>query len=237
MPKTSDLLLILKPEEKEAAQKFIERRLRTLDAAQLTQLQILSNAARQQIRRLQAGKERYRAVPNRAGQVMVKLYDSALSGLIRLVAECSRTTAAKQREQREKQQVRAAQQEDPEGIDAKGEGPDEETADFLLPCSAEEEAHALDFIREKAKKIDVSDLGRFRDAYQELVTWWESEKGQTDGLLVGQYGDVTSSKGRLSIRQKRESFRIEIFNPLKSLFQEIHSHYQAESKKVAEEGR
>ena len=66
MPKTRnpmDVLLVLNPEERDFAQRFIGRRLRALDQEQLVKLQTLVNIARQAVRGLQMDREQYPQKP------------------------------------------------------------------------------------------------------------------------------------------------------------------------------
>ncbi len=229
MRKPSDALLILTPEERDAALSFIQRRLRTSEGEQAPLVRDLGNSARQQIRRLQAARARFQAAESKPAQVMLKIYDSALIGLAGLVAECSRasgdaaTTAVK-----------------PDGVPSTPKAPDdrsgiedesaEELADFLLIATPDEERNAESYIEERVECLSQERLGSFRDACRELLEWWESERGQAAGLVFEQYGSSRSESGRLAIRLKRESLRLEALNPLKRFYQEVKMRHQRSAR-------
>ena len=224
MAKKSSILLVLTPEERNAAQTFVTRRLQAVDFAQLPQLPALVAALVNQIRHVQKGKDRFRGSSDRAGQIMAKLHDSALSGLAELLSECKRVIAAKTRELKE---MKREQTDQKSGEGANGEAVESaaEVDAFLVPCPEEEEEQALGYIRDQVQKMHPSDIDKFRVACNELITWWDSEPGQMNGLMVNQFGDPRSPQGRLSIRQKREELRKTVFGPFKALFQELTVQY------------
>ncbi len=236
MQKTANVLLILTPEEQQAVQDFIGRRLQTLDPDLLTHLQALTQIARQQIQRLQIGRNQYSSSSSRSAQIMAKLHDATVSGLSRLITEGQRTASAKARELKAREE--ASRQSSGEEADGEGaEGQDQKLDDLLLPCTPEEEGYASSYIEEQVTGLRLPELKLFRDACHDLLTWWESERGQMDSLHFNQFGDINSAKGRVSIRQKREELRQEIFNPFKAFFQELNTRYQRTSREAASGAR
>ena len=226
MRNPAETLLILTPEEREASRRFIERRLCALDAERLPELQDLVGTARQQVKLIQRGKDRYRTTTSRSGRLMATLYDSALAGLTDLITKSARAAMVVERDLEERQSADDAQQSQ-DGLDTEAEA-------LLLPCSAEEEAHALDYIRSKTLELNVQDLKQIRDATRDLMTWWDSERGQMESLLFHQFGNLNSASGRAAIRQKREGLRQKVFNPFRAFFQELNLYYQKMNKGAAE---
>jgi len=231
MQKVSDSLLILSPEEREAAQKYIGQRLRSLDADQASQIQELIQCAKRQAQHLQADRERLRSGTTTAAKIMQKLTVAALSGLSSLVAECNRAV-----------HVAAGVKTGPVGgatepaggttgpaggmagaaEDATVSGAETETdealAVFLLNSTPDEDAHAASHIEGRLDGLDLNGLELFRDACREQLTWWESERGQTEGLHIEQYGDPRSAAGRVTIRQKRDELGQRVLNPFKKFY-------------------
>ena len=236
MKKNADMLLTLTPEEREDAREFIERRLSTLEVTQLPQLQDLVRTAKQQIRFIQSGKDRYQTASSRFGKVMAKLYDFALSGLTHLITEGNRTVTAKQRDLKEMQRAHAAGK-DQEESDAEGEERIGEIEAFHHPCSAEEEEHALNYIKERVQELRISDLRHFRDASNEIIIWWDSERGQKESLLLYQHGNTNTNIGRMEIREKRDEMRQEVLNPFKAFFQEVNILYQKRNQEATNRAR
>ncbi len=169
--KESDILLVLTAEERKAAQDFVERRVHTLDVRELPQIQDLVTAVRQQIQRIQSSKDRYQGASDRYSGLMAKLCDSALSGLAGLVETCNRATGTKERELKEMRRAHATGQAKGESA-AQGEtagAAEEELEAFVLPLSEEEEQHALDYIQERVKALNLPDLTGFRGGCQQLI--------------------------------------------------------------------
>ncbi len=230
MQKTAQVLLVLSPEERAAAEEFVQKRLQTISAEHAPGLETLSKSASAHIRRLKVGKERYRRHPSRASQVMVKLYDAAISGMTRLAADCrgagGTTRIADPGSQKPgPQDGDTAQAAEAEGTDALAE-------ELVIVATAEEESGAAKHIQKRIEELSLTDLKSFRDACQGLLTWWDSERGQMEGLRLQQFGDVGSSKGRVIIRQKREEIRQDVLTPFKKFFQELNIHFQKASRKA-----
>lgn len=225
MQKTANVLLVLSAEERDAAQKFVQQRLKTLDSGSVDNVQSLIQMSRHQIRQLEKNKAVYARSFNRAGMIMVKLHDAALSGLNHLIQESSSAAVTI------KQETGAET-----GDSTPGSLPSDDEAKeieaFLLPCALEDEEHATEYMKDKIQSIEIADLKRFRDASQELLSWWESERGQIDSLHLNQIGDINSPRGRLRIRQKRTEFQTDVINPFKTFFRDLNILYQRTSKEA-----
>jgi hypothetical protein len=225
MQKTSEMLLILTPEEKSAAQKFVEQRIRTFDAEHVDQIQELAKLSAHQIRRLQVDKRRIHSASRQAAKITMKLYDVALSGLSFIIGECKKSEA------------RIEHSVSGPAEDSTPEDSAEEAKKLALKTTLEEEDLALDYIKQSMEKLRVSDLRVFREACQHLLTWWESDRGQVHGLLIEQHGDVNTAAGRMVIRKKRERMGQRVLQPFKEFYHELNVHYQKTSKEMSTKKR
>lgn len=221
MQKNKDMLLILSAEERTAAKNFIARRLKTLDKDQLPQLQVLSQLSKQIVRRTQIDKSQYARNPSRAGQLLVKLHDAALVDLQALIKDVEQTTYT------------LHQKSEKAGKTGQDAVEDQKAEDLVIMCDEEEVGHASDVLKERLEKLRVPELKIFRDSCQEVLRWWESERGQIESLHLDAFGDINSASGRLLIRQKREQMQKEVFNPFKAFFREMNTSYQRLSKEAA----
>jgi hypothetical protein len=221
MQKTSEVLLILSPEERNAAQKFVEQRIRTFDAEQATQIEELSRLTAQQIRRLQVDKRRIHSTSRQAAKITLKLYDVALSGLAYILSECKKSITHIERDLSNGQE---------ESSDAPR--PAEETENLALKTTLDEEDVALDYIRQRMEDLRASDLRVFRETCQHLITWWESDRGQVQGLMIEQHGDVITAAGRMAIRKRRDRMTQRVLQPFKEFYHELNVHYQKVSKEM-----
>ena len=227
MQKSKEVLLILSGEERNAAKTFVSRRLKTLDTEQLSQLQILSQLSKQIVRRIHIDKSQFARDPSRTGKLLTKLHEAALSDFQMIVKEIEQTAYELH------QKVQKAQK----GKDGKNSDHDQKVDDLLITCDEEELAHASGVLKDKIEQLRVPELKLFRDACQEMLSWWESERGQIESLHLDQLGNIHAASGRLAIRQKREQMQKEIFNPFKSFFREINTSYQRSSKDAANKAR
>jgi len=220
MQKASEVLIILSPEEKRAAQEFVVQRIRTFDSAQLSKIQELAKLSTHQVRRLQIDRQRYRGSSIKATRITMKLYEVAMSGLTFLISECNQCLKSNARK------IKNADGAPGEPGDAKSnEG-------LILTTTQDEEDRALEYIQKKVEGLRVPDLRVFRDACLYLLTWWESDRGQSEGLLLGQHGDVNSAAGRMAIREMRENLSHHIFQPFKAFYSAVNLHHQKMSKEM-----
>jgi hypothetical protein len=225
--KPSDLLVIVNPQERQAAQGFIDDRLKALHVTELPRLQELVQVGRAHLNGLQRMKDKLGEGGGPAARVLTKLFDAAMTGTASVVSECNRAAAANVRLLKEMKRELAGQSEDGVPKQTDDGGPTNEEIDaFLIPCTDEEEAHALQELTDRAKALESGDLRRLRDACQELVSWWESEGGQGQSLLMNQYGNVNSSQGRIAIRGVRDDFQKEVFPHLRSFFRDLNTRFQ-----------
>ena len=230
MQKTAEVFLVLSPEERTAAEEFVQKRLQTISSAHASGLEALNKSTTSHLRRLIMQKERYRRHPSRASQVMVKLYDAAITGMMNLAAGTRGAGAAVQAAGPGSSE---AGSQAGDGSEATGaQGADAVPEELLVQATEEEESGATKHIQSRMEELGLQDLRAFRDACQGLLTWWDSERGQMEGLRLQQYGDVNSSKGRVIIRQKREAIRQDVLTPFKKFFQELNIHFQKTSREV-----
>lgn len=226
MQKNKNILLILSAEEREEAKRFIKRRFKTLDAEQLSQLQILSQLAKQIVRRTQIDKSQYARNASRAGKLLTKLHEAALVDLQAMLKDIDQSAY----DLHQKAQKKANAENGDADVDQKAE-------DLLIQCDDEEIKHAAGLLKDRIEGLRVPELKIFRDSCQEILSWWESERGQIESLHLDQLGNINSASGRLAIRQKRDQLQRDIFNPFKTFFREINTTYQRSSKDAANKAR
>ena len=229
MQKTANILLILSAEERQETEKFITRCLKTLDPERVADLQSLTQLGKQQVRRLQLDKSHHARSTNRTSQLMAKLHDTALAGMNGLIKETNQAGINIQQKMLKKQKDKANGSES----DAETQKLDE----LILTVDPDEMRHAADFVQDKLADLRVPELKVFRDACQEMLTWWESDKGQIDSLHLDQHGNVNTAAGRLTIRQKRDELQKEIFNPFKTFFRELNITFQRAFKEASDKAR
>ena len=221
-----NVLLILTADEKKEARNFLKRRLKTLDAEQASQVQMLSQMARQITRRLQMSRSQYMRSNTRAGKLFTKLHDAALADLQSLIADMDQTTERLQQKAAPEQSAQGAKTEQDQKVD-----------DLIVTCDEDELAHAADMINGKLEELRLPELKSFRDACQEILTWWDSERGQVDSLHMDKVGNINSAAGRLAIRQKRDEFQKTVLNPFKAFFQDLNMSYQRAAKEATSKAR
>lgn len=217
MQKTENVLLSLTSEEKNETLKFVQRRLKTLNADHLPHIQQLVQMSKQYMRRLQMDKMQYVNSTNRPSQLMAKLHDAALVDFQNIIKNLEQTVY------QINAKIQKKQQGDTTEIEQKIEN-------LIVQCDEEEIKHARMFMNDKVSKLRLPELKIFRDSCQDLLTWWESERGQTEGLHLDQVGNVNSATGRLAIRQKRETFQKAVLNPFKGFFRDLNTLYQRMAK-------
>jgi len=227
MQKNKNILLILSAEEREEAKSFIARRLKTLTPEQLSDLQILSQLSKQIVRRLQIDKGQYSRSSSRAGKLLAKLHDAALIDLQNMNKSFDQAAYSLQ------QLAQKAKQKK----DSKEAIQEQKAEDLMVVCDQEELKHASDVLQDRIGTLRVPELKLFRDSCQEMLSWWESERGQIESLHLDQLGNINSASGRLAIRQKRDQLQRETFNPFKAFFRDINTMYQRNSKDAANKAR
>ena len=228
-------LLFLNPEEKKRAQEYVTQRLNLLDVEALHALGRLVGATKKVMGLVETGRARFKGAPNAYAKIMGRLYDESLIGYAQVLQQCNRTYAAKERELRDLQRARAA------GATGHTDAPQveeqllsDELQMLLLKPTEEEEAAALEHLEKRVQEMPFENLAFLRDATQRLLTWWESTQGQSDGLMLNQFGEVGSVKGRRMIRQRYEEMQQEVLNPFKTWFQNMNTFYMRKRKEYAE---
>ena len=225
MQKSNNVLLMLNAEEKESAQNFIKLRLKTLDTEHLSELTALSQMAKVFIRRWQLEKGQYTRSPSRSSKLLVKLHELALADMQNLIKELEQKIYALNNKIQEasKDSKDTAQSDD-----------EQKAEELIVSYEAEELEHASEFIKEKMTKLRIPEIKVFRDSCQEIITWWESERGQIESLHMDQVGNVNTAAGRLAIRQQRDTYQDSVLNPLKTFFREVNTIYQRASKEATD---
>lgn len=228
MQKNKNILLILSAEERAEAKSFMARRLKTMNPDQLSELQILSQLSKQLVRRLQIDRGQYARNPSRAGKLLTKLHEAALAEMQTMIKDLDQTVYTLNQKAQKAAKIKAG------GSEAVME---QKAEDLLVTCDEEEVKHANGVLNDRIEQLRVPELKLFRDTCQEMLSWWESERGQIESLHLDQLGNINSASGRLAIRQKREQLQREIFNPFKTFFREINTTYQRSSKEAANKAR
>lgn len=219
-----NVLLTLTAEEKKEIQKFFERRLKTLDNDHLTDLQRLSQMSKQYVQRLQMDKMQFARSTSRAGQIMAKLHDIALIDFQHMIKALDQAVY----------QINVKTQKQNQG---ELSDEDQKAEALVLTCTEDELKQATNYLNEQIEKLRVPELKVFRDTCQIILSWWESERGQTESLHVDQAGNVNSASGRLAIRQKREAFQRTAINPFKAFFRDLNTTYQRKAKESTAKAR
>ncbi|MGA1197792.1 MAG: hypothetical protein ACO36I_14980 [Candidatus Latescibacterota bacterium] len=227
MQKNKDILLTLSAEDRNAAKSFVTRRLKTLDKEQLSELQVLTQLSKQIIRRTQIDKGQYARDASRIGQLMTKLHDAALADLQGLVKQLEQTSYT----------VHQKAMKDEKKKDGKAQQDDQKAEDLIITCDEKEIQYATEVLNNRIESLRVAELKLFRDTCQEILSWWESERGQIESLHLNELGNINSASGRLAIRQQREKMQRDIFNPFKAFFRQINTSYQRTSKDAANKAR
>lgn len=227
-------LLFLSPEEKKKAQEYVAQRLHLLDVEGLHALGRMMAATKRVMGVVETGRARFKGASNAYAKVMGRVYDEALIGYAQLLQQSNRTYAAKERELKDIQRARAAGSTGETEVSGLEEELPEELRALLLKPTEGEEAAALDHIQKRVQEMPFEDLTFLRDSTQQLLTWWESAQGQTEGLRLSQFGEVGSVKGRRVIRQRYEEMQQGVLNPFKAWFQNLNIFYMKKRKEYAE---
>lgn len=217
-------LLFLSPEEKKKAQDYVAKRLGMLDAESLQSLGCLMAHAKKSMGLVETGRARLKGAPNPYAKVMGRLYDEALVGYAQLLQQCNRAYMAKERELKNIQRAQAASSTGRTEVVPLEEQPlSDDLRVLLLEPTEGEEAAALDYIQKRVQEMEFIDLILFRDVTHRLLTWWESTQGQTEGLMLNQFGEIGSVDGRRMRREKYEDMQRKVLNPFKSWFQNLNT--------------
>ena len=148
---------------------------------------------------------------------MVKLHDAALVDFQKVIKDLEQTAY----------QINVKIQKAQQGETSEN---DQKIEDLIVKCNDDEIKHARTFMNDKILKLRLPELKIFRDTCQDLLTWWENERGQIESLHLDQAGNINSATGRLAIRQKRETFQKAVLNPFKDLFRDLNTIYQRLAK-------
>ncbi len=227
-------LLFLSSEEKKKAQDYISQRLNGVEVDNLEALTCLIIDAKRAMSQVEAGRARFKGAANNYAKIMARLYDEAMMGYAQLLQASNRAQTAKEREQKNAQRAGLASLSAGESAGIEGQLSYEERKEFLLEPNEEEEADALAFIQERIQEIEFNQLSFFRDTTQQLLTWWDSTQGQTEGLMLDQFGSINTVQGRRVIRERHEEMKQKTLNPFKTWFQNLNTMYLKKRKEEAE---
>ena len=232
--KIPNFLLPLSPEEKKKAKEYVSNRLRLVDDERLESLQKMLSSARGSLKLVKSGRAVFENASNRYAEVMKTIYDEAIVGFAQLIQDSNRAYSAKSRELKEKRRAKAAQEAGESGTTTEESDIPEGCEALLLNVTKDEIDAAEDYIQKRIDEMEFQDLDRFRGATHKLLTWWESLQGQTEGLLLNQYGETGSAKGRVAIRNKKDELQQQVLNPFKSWFQSLNVFYLKKKKQEYE---
>lgn len=226
MPKTQDLLLILSSEERDAAEDFIQRKLKLLDAEALPQLELIGSSARTILEQIGRDSAKFNT-SSKTGKVLAKIYRSAQEGLAHLIRECNLAASQKQRES---------------GDEASAEGADdqEELDKLRVAVDEEDEEYALSVIESSIADMNTQQIRELRDSTEEILTWWQTDGGMHESLHINQWGDINTANGRMAIRKVREEFQREEIAPFRGFFQQInliHQKKNQEARRISRQER
>jgi hypothetical protein len=222
MQKTQELLLILSSEERDAAEEFINRKLKLMDSEQVQDLELVALAARNPLEKIRQNSTKFDG-SSRAGKMMVQIYNSALSGLAQLIKDFNRFSSAEEQE-KGKPTSGAGKQEEGEGRASVG--------NLEIEIKLEDEEYAMTVIESSIVDMPTSEIRELRDASEELLRWWQSEGGMHDSLHINQWGDINTANGRMSIRKAREDSQAEEIGPFRAFFQNINLIYQKKNQET-----
>ena len=223
MLKTEDLLLILSPEERDAAEEFVQRRLKLLDASSLPELEQIGKTARVALEQVGQDIDRLDS-SSKTGKLMIRIYQSAQQGLAHLIRSCGL----------------AASQMKKEAPPPSEEATIDEEADLdelIIEIDPEDEEYALSMIESSITDLDTARIRELRNATEELLTWWQTEGGMHESLHIDQWGDVNTSRGRMEIRKVREENQRSEIDPFRAFFQKINLISQKNTQEVRRQMR
>ncbi len=228
MKNPQELLLILSQEEREAAEDFLRRRLKFLGPDKVPDIEKLAGSARSSLEQVRETRNRLNP-SSKAGKLMTRIYDSALTGYALLVKECNLTVSNLQK---------AEPSEAPDGDTKDGEViAGSPLGNLEIEASPEDEQRALDIVSSTLEELDLATTKTLRDACESLLKWWQSDQGQQASLHVNQYGDLNTANGRMAIRKARDDLQQDVLVPFRSFFQDVNLAYQKKNQEHTLEQR
>ena len=219
MQKTQELLLILNNEERDAAEEFLNRRLKLLDAEQTNELEQIVASGRTVLEQIQLAGTRLDNT-SKTGKMMVRIYESAQEGLARLIRDCNLGVSQKKRE--------ADASDSEEGDEPRGAALEQ----LIIETDSEEEEYAEIVIDSSIAEMTTVEIRELRDSCEELLGWWQTEGGMQESLRINQWGDINTANGRMAIRKAREDFQQEEIAPFRAFFQTINLVYQKKNQEI-----
>jgi hypothetical protein len=205
--KAEDLVIALSREAYVEAEDFIARRIKLL-ASRPLDLAALLTATRGVVSRQQA--ESARLDGSRFGRLRFKMFQASLSGLAQIAAGCARAVTSGGKAARES---------------GGGTGPGAASGP-IVSLDDGQRARGAEALRHYVEGLSVGDLAQFREACEDLLAWWDSEKGLSTSLCIQQHGNIATSAGRVAIRAAREKMARETLTPFKAFYQDLSLRYR-----------
>ena len=202
-----------------AAEEFLNRKFKLLDAEQTNELEQIAASGRTVLEQSQlagAGLD----TTSKAGKMMVRIYGSAQEGLARLIRDCNLSLSQKKKE--------AAKSNSEEGDEPRGAALEK----LIIETDSQEEEYAGGVIDSSIAEMATAEIRELRDSCEELLGWWQTEGGMQESLHINQWGDINTANGRMAIRKAREDFQQEEIAPFRGFFQTINLVYQKRNQEV-----
>jgi hypothetical protein len=218
MQKTQELLQILNDEERDAAEEFLNRKFKLLNAEQTNELEQIAASGRTVLEQSQlagAGLD----TTSKAGKMMVRIYGGAQEGLARLIRDCNLGLSQKKKE--------AVKGHSEEGDETRGAALEK----LIIETDSEEE-YAGNVIDSSIAKMTTAKIRELRDSCEKLLGWWQKEGGVQESLHINQWGNINTATGWIAIRKAREEFQQEEIAPFRGGSQTINLVYKKKNQEV-----
>ena len=88
MDNSEEILLILTQEERDAAEEFVQRRMKLLGPDRISDIQDLGSSARSSLEQIRDIRGRLN-LSSKAGKLLARIFDTALGGYAQLVQDCN----------------------------------------------------------------------------------------------------------------------------------------------------
>ena len=201
MQKTQELLQILNDEERDAAEEFLNRKFKLLDAEQTNELEQIAASGRTVLEQSQlagAGLD----TTSKAGKMMVRIYGGAQEGLARLIRDCNLGLSQKKKE--------AVNGHSEEGDETRGAALEK----LIIETDSEEE-YAGNVIDSSIAEMTTAKIRELLDSCEKLLGWWQKDGGTQESLHINQWGNINTATGWIAIRKARKEFQQEEIAPFR----------------------
>ena len=221
MDNLKEILLILTQEERDAAEEFVQRRMKLLGPERISDIQDLGSSARSSLKQIRDIRGRLN-LSSKAGKLLARIFDTALGGYAQLVQDCNLAASPLQKADAPKPSEGEASEEDGDSTSPLG--------DLGIETTPIDERNALDILESTLAELDVLAVKDVRDACETLLKWWQSDHGQQESLHVNQYGDLNTGNGRMAIRKAWDELQQETLMPFLGFFQNVNLTYQKKNQ-------